>query len=134
MIIKLAQFESEVSELEKEASFLGGNAKKQVRAIMDKVMKGGVVTHAEAALLDAHVGGEGLKNWGRGRVAAAGRGLDTIGSRVGKGIDDVTGLNISGKAGGRLDSVMEHLSRNKAKYAGGAAVAGGAGLAYKNRK
>jgi hypothetical protein len=115
MIIKLATFESEVSELEKEAGFT-----------THKALWASLPDKAKAILTAAGMDAKTIGAYGGGRATA-------LGSGAGKAVDAVLGGNASGTLAGKTNKAADFIKRNKAGIAGGA-LAGGGILAYKSKK
>ena len=121
MIIKLAQFES---ELEKDASYEARGAESIGKALTN-LLEAGTNPDDAIAAIKGHkyykAATEAARKTGR-TAAKAGLGIVGEGSK--------TGLNLLGRAGAAKDWVKG----NKGLAALGILGAAGGGLAYKNRK
>lgn len=119
MIIKLAQFES---EMEKEAAASGkvGNwasffGKYTPEAVQDAL-----------SLSKGNLKGAAKHLAGRAEV---------LGSATGRGLKSVTGVDVAGKADSSFNNVLHHLNKNRTLVGGlGVAGAGAGALAYHNKK
>jgi len=119
MIIKLATFESQVPELEKEASAF-------LDVLKNKIKNGEI---SGAALKDL----QQVAGYAKGRAGAAGRGLENISGAASKGLNTTLGVDASGKVSSGVGKALAALNAHKGKLAGGAILGGGA-LAYGRSK
>jgi hypothetical protein len=119
MIIKLAQFSTEVSsELEKEAG-LWSAIKARGAASLDK--------HQLTQIVDELAKKKDfVKNTGIGRLAY-------VGDKAKAVVNDVAGGDVTGALGGKVNKGVEFLKGHKAPIAG-AAILGGGAAAYSRRK
>lgn len=115
MIIKLAQFESEVTEMEKEGAFRTGTA-----------LWNSLPADARKVLQAAGYDSKTVGKYGRGRLTAAGGG-------GGKALDAILGGDVSGYLGQKTQNAAHYAAKYKPAL-GGAALLGGGAYAYKRSK
>ena len=120
MIVKLAQFSTEVdSSLEKEAGLWGAIKERGAKSLSH---------HELTQIVDEIAKKKDLvKNYGIGRAEYVGKGAKGV-------LGSVLGGDAVGAAGKHTNAAIEHIKRNAAAYGGGALLAGGGALAYNRSK